>query len=107
MVIDTNIEKTKEREIIPGYHAKIIHSENMTFVYWTIEKNKELPEHSHVNEQVTHMLSGQFELMIEKENKILKSGDVVIIPPHIKHSGRSRTSCKILDVFYPIREDYK
>ena len=29
-----------------------------------------------------------------------------MIPSNATHSGRAITACRILDVFYPLREDY-
>jgi len=52
------------------------------------------------------MIEGEFELTVESETKIVQKGDIAVIPPNAKHSGKAITDCKILDVFYPIREDY-
>ena len=97
----------QEKELIPGYSAKFIHSENMTFAYWDIKANYSLPEHSHPHEQVANIISGKFELTINGETKIMEPGSVAIVPSNAKHSGKSLTDCKIIDVFYPIREDYQ
>jgi quercetin dioxygenase-like cupin family protein len=43
----------------------------------------------------------------EIEEKRLGPGSVVIIPPHAVHSGKSVTRSRVIDVFYPIREDYR
>jgi quercetin dioxygenase-like cupin family protein len=32
---------------------------------------------------------------------------VVIIPPHAVHSGKAMAKSRVIDVFYPIREDYR
>ena len=32
---------------------------------------------------------------------------VLVIPGDVPHSGRSHTHCKILDVFSPVREEYR
>jgi quercetin dioxygenase-like cupin family protein len=37
----------------------------------------------------------------------LAAGDVVVIPGGVTHSARSLTPCRILDVFSPVREDYR
>lgn len=102
-----NLEDIKSREIISGYNAKFIHSENVTLAYWEIDKDALLPEHSHPHEQVATMLEGQFELTMNDETKILEPGTVAIIPSNVKHSGKAITDCKIMDVFYPIREEYR
>ena len=35
------------------------------------------------------------------------AGDVLVIPGDAKHSGRAHTGCRILDVFSPVREEYR
>jgi quercetin dioxygenase-like cupin family protein len=97
----------REREVIPGYSARFVHSQFMTFSYWNTKAGYSLPEHSHPHEQVTNVIQGTFEITVDGETKTAKPGDVVIIPPHAKHRGTSITDCYILDVFYPVREDYK
>ncbi|MBW2974399.1 cupin domain-containing protein [Candidatus Woesearchaeota archaeon] len=101
-----NLKEIEEKEIIPGYRARFIHSQNMTLAYWDIDKEAPLPEHSHPHEQAANILEGRFELKIGNESRILEPGDVAVIPPNIKHSGKAITRCRILDVFYPVREDY-
>ncbi len=102
-----NLKELEQKEIIPGYKARFIHSDNMTFAYWKIKADAPLPEHSHPSEQVATMLSGEFELDVAGEKKIISKGDVAVIPSNVKHSGKAITDCEILDVFYPIREEYK
>jgi quercetin dioxygenase-like cupin family protein len=95
-----------EKEIVPGYHARFVHSENVTLAYWNIEEGKVLPKHAHPHEQVLNLIEGRFEVTIEDESKVLEAGSVVVIPSNVMHSGKSLTSCRIIDVFYPIRADY-
>ncbi len=93
-------------ELFPGYVAKMIHTESMTLVYWTIAAGAAIPEHSHVHEQATHVLKGAFELVIDGEACVLEPGIVAIIPSNVKHYGKALTDCLMLDVFTPVREDY-
>ena len=97
----------KTLELIEGTKAKIIHSENITLAEWEFQPGVVLPEHSHSNEQITKLISGEFEITIDGELVCLKAGSSVIIPPNAIHSGRSITKCHIIDVFHPIREDFK
>ena len=101
---------TKKVEIIepfPGYEGKAIHSKNMTVVYWDIKADKPFDKHSHPNEQITVMIEGQMEITIDTKTQILKAGDMLAIPPDVIHFGKAITDCKVVDVFYPVREDYK
>ncbi len=103
-----NLEAVEAKELLPGFRAKMIHSEKMTLAYWDIDAGSILPEHSHPHEQVAaQVISGEFELTLEGETKIMKAGDVAVIAGNIPHSGRAITDCKLLDVFSPVREEYR
>jgi quercetin dioxygenase-like cupin family protein len=102
-----DLRELSAKEIIPGFWAKFVHSENVTVSYWEIEAGSSLPEHAHPHEQITTMIEGEFELSIEGELHRLKANTVAVIPSHAKHAGKAITNCKIIDVFYPVREDYR
>lgn len=99
-------DSLEEQMIVPGYHAKFIHTENMTFALWRIEAGEPLPDHSHPHEQVSHLLEGEFELTVEGVARRMTQGMVAVIPPYANHSGRAYTDCRVMDVFSPRREDY-
>ena len=96
-----------EREIVPGYRAKFIHSEGMTLAYWEVDPGAALPEHSHPQEQIANVLEGEFELTVGGESRVLMPGQVAVIPGDVPHSGRALTACRLLDAFQPARDDYR
>lgn len=102
-----NLEEIEEKELVSGFKVRFIHSENMTFSFWNIEKGAQLPEHSHPHEQVTNVLEGKFVLTVNGESKKLGPGSVVIIPSDAVHSGKALAKSRVIDVFYPIRKDYR
>jgi quercetin dioxygenase-like cupin family protein len=101
------VASLETRELVPGHHGRFIHSEHTTHVYWQIEAGAQLPEHSHPHEQIVNMLEGRYELTVDGETFVLDAGDVLVIPGNAKHSGRAHTGCRILDVFSPVREEYR
>ncbi len=102
-----DLSQKEYKEIVSGLHAKFVHSENMTVAMWKIDKGAELPEHKHPHEQIAIVIEGEFELTISEKIKKVTNGIVAVIPPNAVHKGRAITDCKIIDVFYPVREDYK
>ncbi len=101
------VSAIEAKQLIDGYLARFIHTGNMTFSFVDVEAGKVLPEHSHANEQVSIMLEGEFELTLDGKPIRFSAGEVVVIPSGVKHSGLAITGCRILDVFYPAREDYR
>ncbi len=96
-----------EKEVVPGFYGKFAHSENMTASFWRIEAGAALPEHAHPHEQISVVVSGQFEMVLDGEKRLLEKGKIALIPGNVKHSGRAISDCEIMDVFYPVRTEYK
>lgn len=94
-------------DIVPGYHSRLIHTDSMTIAYVDVDEGAALPEHAHVHEQVTNLLEGRFEMVVGGERMLLEAGQAVVIPSNVPHSGKALTHCRILDVFSPVREDFK
>ena len=102
-----DLESIEEREIVAGFRARFVHSENVTLAYWNIDAGAELPTHTHPHEQVANVVEGTFELEVSDERRIVGPGSVAVVPGGVPHGGRAVTDCRIIDVFHPVREDYK
>lgn len=101
------IDQIEPKEIIKGYKARFIHTENMTMAFWEVEAGAVMPVHHHIHEQTSQVLEGEFELTVDGERKVYEPGVVAIIPSNTPHGGVAITACKLLDIFSPVREDYK
>ena len=95
------------KEIMPGYHGKLVHTQNTSLAFWEVEEGAQVPEHSHMNEQIMHIIEGEFEFTLDGNTQVYHPGDIVVIAPHLKHRGKALTPCKLLDVFSPTREEYR
>ena len=96
-----------EKEPVPGYKVRFVHGEHMTLAYWRIEAGAVLSPHSHPHEQVSSVIEGKLELTIEGETRILGPDSVGVIAPNARHAARAITDCRVIDAFYPVREDYR
>jgi quercetin dioxygenase-like cupin family protein len=103
----TKLGDLETREVVPGFKAKFVHSDQLTIAHWEIREGASLPEHSHHHEQTVNIMDGRFNLIVDGNLHELESGTAVVIPPNVPHSGKAVTDCRIIDVFFPVREDYR
>jgi len=89
-----------------GIKGPIIHSDKITFGYFTLDEGVDLPEHSHPHEQWSHVIEGNLEFNIEGKVTILNPGMCALVPSNALHSGKALTKCRVIDCFLPVREDF-
>jgi quercetin dioxygenase-like cupin family protein len=58
------------------------------------------------HEQISHILKGSFEVTVNGESGILKTGDSFYAGKTVSHGVRALEESIILDIFSPIREDF-
>ena len=63
--------------------------------------------HHHIHEQITYIIVGQLDMVIDGVAFSLTDGMYHVIPSNLPHSAIAITDCKVIDVFSPVREDYK
>ena len=102
-----NLSEVASRELLEGTEVRFVHGETMTVAYWSFEPGVPLPLHAHPHEQVTNVIKGVFDLTVDGKTTRLEAGSVAVIPPDVPHAGRAVTACRIIDVFHPVREDYR
>ena len=95
------------RELAKGIRGRYFHTESITVGYVDIDKGAILPAHSHFHEQTTEVTKGQLEMTIGGVTQVLEPGVITLIPSNVVHSARALTNCKVVDIFNPVREDYK
>ena len=101
------ISEIKQRELAKGIKGRYFHTNAMTIGFVDIEKGAILPAHSHVHEQTTQIIEGQLEMTIDGVTQILEPGTITLIPSNVIHGANALTDCKVVDIFCPVREDYR
>ena len=101
------IKDIPSKEVVPGITGYYAHGDKQTFGFVEIKKGSALPEHHHVHEQITYIIEGQLNMVIGGEPCPLTAGMFHVIPSNTPHSAIAITDCKVIDVFSPVREDYK
>jgi len=102
-----NIDQVKKKKLIEGIIGQYVHGDSTTFGFVTIEAGSHLPLHHHPHEQITYMLEGKLKMQIGEKEVVLESGYVQVIPSNTPHSADALTACTLIDVFSPVRDDYR
>jgi quercetin dioxygenase-like cupin family protein len=96
------------RELAPGARIRAFSGDNMTLSLVELDPNSLVPNHTHPHEQGGIVIDGELEMSIGGASKILKPGDIYIIPGEVEHWAKTKTSsAKVLDIFSPVREEFK
>jgi quercetin dioxygenase-like cupin family protein len=71
-----------------------------------MKKGAHVPMHHHHNEQVTYILEGALKFNVGGKEIVVRTGEVLCIPPNMPHEAWAQEDTVDLDVFNPPREDW-
>ena len=95
-------------ELAPGARTRTFWGNQMLFSLVEVDANSEVPLHTHPHEQGGIIVEGELEMGINGEVKLLKPGDMYIIPGNVEHYAKAYiTKAVALDIFSPVREEFK
>jgi quercetin dioxygenase-like cupin family protein len=97
----------EQEQLNPLFVRQVIHGEKITLARIRLGRGCIVPEHAHANEQITSVIEGTLRFQIEGRAVVLEAGDVLHIPSHAPHSVEALEDCLVLDVFSPVREDWR
>jgi quercetin dioxygenase-like cupin family protein len=96
-----------QRDAFPGVRGRYAHGDKMTAGLINLDANIEVPSHAHPHEQFTIVVSGCLEFTLGDETREMTTGDAVLIPGGVRHGVKTQEACVLLDVFSPVREDFR
>jgi quercetin dioxygenase-like cupin family protein len=95
-------------EIFLGVEIFTAAGENMMLSLVAFEPHAVVQPHSHPHEQMGMLLEGELTFTIGGQTQTLKPGEMWRIPGGVVHGAVAGDKpVKALDVFHPIREDYR
>ena len=101
-------EELGRHTIFPGVHITTCAAEKMMMSVVDLEPGSVVEEHSHPHEQVGLLLEGKAVFYIGDEQKTLQAGDMWRIPGNVRHRVVVLDQpTRAIDIFYPIREEYR
>ena len=90
----------------PLLDRQIVTGESLMLSRVLLKKGCVVPEHSHLNEQLTYILEVALKFTIDGREIVVNAGEVLCIPPHMPHKAEALEDTVDLDVFYPPRQDW-
>jgi quercetin dioxygenase-like cupin family protein len=101
------LDEIAPKELAAGLIGKYVHGSAITLGYVTIKAGSILPAHHHIHEQITFVIEGELELTVENDTFTLTEGTAHVIASAKVHSAIARKDCIVVDVFSPVRDDYR
>ena len=108
MAITANWAKISRVQARGGVTRRVFSGKNSMMVLNEIMPSAKPALHDHPHEQMTYIIEGTCRFVIGDEVIEMGAGDLILIPPNIRHSLEVTGNKPVLnmDVFSPIREDY-
>ena len=99
-------DRVELEQLNPLLQRQFIVGRDVMIARVLMKKGCVVPEHRHVNEQVTYVLEGALKFMIDGREIVVHAGEVLTIPPNMPHAAEALLDTVDLDVFNPPRADW-
>jgi quercetin dioxygenase-like cupin family protein len=85
----------------------LVYGDNTLLTEFKLDGGKTLLMHRHPQEQTGYLVSGHILLTIDGKPHDMKPGDSWSIPGNVDHGAQIIEDSVAIEVFSPVREDYK
>jgi quercetin dioxygenase-like cupin family protein len=93
-------------QINPAISRRFISAERVTVARFELARGGVVPAHAHENEQVTFVVSGALQFALDSQTVVVRAGEVLQIPPNVRHEVEVLEDALVIDVFSPVRQDW-
>ncbi len=103
----TSFDDLRAEELFEGkVRRKVFQSRNIEVVEYIYGEGAHFPEHSHREEQITLVESGEITFFLDGEKVELKEGSICYIPPLMPHAATvtGAREVRTLNIFHPARK---
>jgi len=91
-------------EFVAGLEFRPVLGERTMANFVTFAPQTEAPRHVHEEEQIVIVLDGELEFELNGDVRIMRKGDVAVVPSWVPHAARTKDSpCSEVDIFNPPR----
>ncbi len=84
----------------------LVHGENTLMTEFKLREGSVIPLHSHPEEQIGYLISGQIKFLVGTDKIMCNSGDSWCFAGDEEHGAEVLQDSVIVEVFSPVRKDY-
>lgn len=109
MVTKLNWDTVPTEQVTPKMERKLVYGDKIMVAKMKFKDGFKVPLHSHINEQVTNVLSGTIRFWFgenKEETFDMHAGDIIVIPANMPHEAEMIGDVEEIDMWSPIREDW-
>ncbi len=90
----------------PLVTRQFVSGTNIMLARIALKKGARVPRHSHMNEQLSHVVEGVLRFLLEDKEVTVRAGEMLCIPPHAPHEVIALEDAVAFDIFNPPRQDW-
>jgi quercetin dioxygenase-like cupin family protein len=92
----------------PGMIRQVLaHNDQLMLVRHHFEAGWAGARHSHPHGQLVYVVSGAIRLVVGDQPFELRAGDSIVVDGGVEHEASASEPSEVLDVFTPVREEYR
>lgn len=96
-----------EKEMMPGIWLKSIYHDQQQVTLVTFKPFAQVPEHSHEEQQISVIIEGKMDVIINGERISVHKGDVLVLPPGTVHGVEvSPRGAKAVETWNKVVDEY-
>ena len=104
----TNHSSVSPVAMMPGITRRTMnYGERTLLVELSLDKDAIIPVHSHPHEQIGYLVSGKLQFVLGDQSQVMMPGDSWVVPSNMEHKVTALADSIAIDIFSPVREDYK
>jgi quercetin dioxygenase-like cupin family protein len=107
-IMSTHVDWSSQtaEQLSPKITRQYVSQPGMTLAQFKLTKGAHVPQHSHINAQITNVFQGVLRFHMEGKSILVRAGETLFIPPNEPHEVFVDEDAVVLDIFTPERADW-
>src|SRR5690348_4015950 len=101
----TSWEKIETEKLSDKISRQMIFGEKAMLARILLSRGAIVPRHSHVNEQITWIISGALKLIFDDGERVLRDGEMLLIPANVPHAAEALEDTVDVERFGGVRHE--